>query len=184
MSFAALVIACIALAVSLVNLAANIEIFASITSLRKATRISDDELLPLEQSLLQQVSPAAIRRHTQTASLRARGFLFLSTRCETCNAIAFDMKGRPPAEMLVVVVAETEADARLWAERYGIAQHFVADERGQLSAHCGINVYPTLILLDADDQLVGGWAVPSLRQAERILDDHSERNKTIKEEAP
>lgn len=171
MSFAALTVSVIALVVSLVNLAANIEIFASIKSLRKLSTISDD-VLPLGRDIIATINPAAIRQKTSGAAGAVSSYLFLSVKCETCNAIAYDMNGRQPPGTVVIVTASSDEEANGWANRYAIAPFTFADARGELATECGINVFPALVLLDVDDKVDAGHAVPSLRQIENILSEH------------
>ena len=162
MSFAALVISSVALFFTCVNLAANIEILATLKSLRLATAVVD-RVEPLSAAQLARIDlrglPSTIRRQFADA----RGVLFLSTKCGTCAAIARDMNGRPP-EGFVVVLYSSRDSAEKWLSSHGLVGQVLLDVDGAIVESIGLDMFPVVLRMDADEMNpTSGFAVPSLR---------------------
>lgn len=174
MTLLAVVLSCVALVISIVNLSANIEIFASIKSIRKATDIVDD-LAPLDPEVVTGIDAGLLAEHVRPLGfgLEPTAFIFLSTKCESCNAIAFDTDGRRPGNSAFIVTAGSVEEAQAWIDRYKISKFAVHDLRSQLATQCRIDVFPSVVLTSSDHAVVGAYALSSARRLREIVDDQT-----------
>lgn len=171
MMYAVVVLACVAMFVAAVSLTANIELFSALKQIREQLGIRDDlvelDVTGIEDSNVFDLigDPRPIGDFT--------AILFLSTRCDTCNAIAFDLDGELPKGTLLLVEAPDQNSGFEWISKFDLVDAAVViDPQGRSASRVKINVSPALLLLErTTGKVLRGFIVPSARRLREAVSD-------------
>lgn len=163
MLFVALVLSTLSLAIALVLGAAYIELFDTLKQLREFAAFTDT-LAPMDSHAAAGRQPSLLGLPLWADWAGRGGALFLSTRCKTCSAIAYDMQGLIPENLVIVLDAHGEQQAIEWIQRFDLDRDkVVSDHNGAIADRCGVGVTPSLLLIERG-AIADGFIVPSHRQ--------------------
>lgn len=171
MTTIALILAAVALLVSLICLAALVEMFRNLEDLQKHVEYNDTpkQIPEATNSLIGQLpSTHGLQDLDQSSGV----VLLLSPKCHTCGRIAEELaKGLPEALMMVVVSGTDEATAYQWLAATGLAADDVTlDDDYQIVRSLSLFATPSALRI-FEGQITGVWSIPSVRALDSFLNE-------------
>lgn len=172
MTAIALGVALIALVVSLIALAAMVEMYAGLGALREALKGPGDVVL------LDEVTKTVIARDPADVGIPVpRGVpawyvLVVSPHCGTCSSIVADLAKDPPLFTSIIVAGVDHDDAKRWLAGFGVGEPdaFLIDPEPGLLAAIGLAITPSIIVV-IEDELAFVAAIDSIEALNRIVID-------------
>ncbi len=170
MTIVALGIALLALVVSIIALAALLELYAGYSQLQSLLGGSGAEVV-----LLEEVTKTIIARDPREVGLpvpREKAVwyvLFVSPHCATCRRIVMGLAGNLPLSLSIVVSGTDTGEARRWLSSLGVEDlEALLDPVPDLLDQIGLNITPTVMVIIGDEMAFVA-AVDSVDALNRVV---------------